>query len=97
MANETLITLIVFLMASSGLLLIFTLVGAGGRASTSRLEDLDAELARAARGFTGSDGMDYFPTARPADEPLHRDDSPEAGGRADARATRGNGPSSRPG
>ena len=69
MGNETLITLVVFLMASSGVLLIFTLVGGRRTRLDVRLEDLDTRNAPGGAGYSsssGSDGMDYFPSTRPA-------------------------------
>ncbi len=97
MTTDALITLIAFLMASSGVLLVYTLVGANGLASTSGSRTWTRN-SRAERLLDVVVGEHRLPgDAASPGEPVHRDDPPEAGHRADARATRGNGPSSGPG
>ncbi len=67
MTTEALITLIVFLMASSGVLLIFTLVGARRTRLDDRLEDLEAQGSPGGTGYPASaSGSTGFPAPRPA-------------------------------
>ena len=65
MTTEALITLIVFLMASSGVLLIFTLVKAKRTRLADRLDDLEAQSSPGGTGYTVSGSMD-LPGPRPA-------------------------------